>query len=122
MYKARIGMYYDALKKTNAMEYLMNPDVKEKFVIRVNDDFMVDIENHKFYPIVKRNKRGYIESDIELNKEYIISYESVKNIDYDDYKKCMIAKIYALTFNHYQKELKRISKKRDKEKTKQLKK
>lgn len=119
MYKARIGMYYDELKSTTTVEYLMNPDVKERFVIRVNDDFMVDIENHEFYPIVKRNKKGYIADDIRLNKEYVISYENVKNIDYDLYKKCMIAKIYALIFNHYQKEFRRISKK---EKTKQLKK
>ena len=118
MYKARIGKFYDELKTSTNIEYLMSPDVHESYVLKVNDSFMIDIDNHNFYPIVKRNERGYLESDIELNKEYVISYENVKKNDYEIYKKCAIAKIYALTFNHYQKELERISKKE--EKTKKL--
>ena len=122
MYKARIGRYYEELKATATIEYLMNPDVKERYVISVNDDFMVDIDNHQFYPIVKRNKKGYLESDIKLNEEYVISYESVKNIDFETLKKCANAKIYAILFNHYQNQLNKIKKTVEKEKIKQLKK
>lgn len=119
MYKVRIGRYYEELKTTATIEYLMSPAVRERYVIKVNEDFMIDVDNHDFYPIVKRNERGYVESDIELNKEYVISYEPVKINDFETYKKCANAKIYAILFNHYQKEFRRISKK---EKTKQLKK
>ena len=122
MYKARIGRYYEELKTTATLEYLMSPAVRERFVIKVNEDFMIDIDNHDFYSIVKRNKRGYIESDIELNKEYAISYEPVKINDFETYRKCANAKIYAILFNHYQNQLNKIKKTTEKEKIKQLKK
>lgn len=122
MYKARIGRYYEELKATATIEYLMSPAVKERYVIKVNEDYMIDVDNYDFYPIVKRNERGYVECDIELNKEYVISYEPVKINDFEAYRKCANAKIYAIIFNHYQNQLNKIKKTVEKEKTKQLKK
>ena len=122
MYKARIGRYYEELKTTATLEYLMSPDVRERYVIKVNEDFMIDIDNHDFYPIVKRNERGYIKSNIDLNKEYVISYEPVKINDFETYKKCANTKIYIIIFNHYQNQLNKIEKIAKKEKIKQLKK
>lgn len=120
MYKARIGKYDEVSKKTSSFSYYMNPDIREAIVVKLDDNYMIDIENNEFYPIVKRNSQGYLDTDIELNKEYVISYEPVKDIDYKTYLKGATAKIQGLLNKHYEKELNKAAKKQDKEKTMKL--
>ena len=105
MFKARIGKYYEVDKKVSSLSYLMSPDVKERLVVKLNEDVMIDIDNRELYPIVKRDERGYLESDIELNKDYVISYEPVKDINLETYLKGANAKIQAILNERHNKEL-----------------
>lgn len=98
MYKARIGIYYDTVMGDLSTRYLMTPDVREITALKINDDYMIDIETNTIYPIVKHDKRGYLDGDIELNKEYIISYEPAKVSEYNNHLKVTKARIIAALY------------------------
>ncbi len=96
MYKARIGVFYKEQKRTNTFEYLMHPNVKEINAVKLNDDLMIDIDNLNMYPIIKRNKKGYLDCDIKLNQEYVISSTLAEPKNMKEYLKCMNAKVKGL--------------------------
>lgn len=100
MYKAKIGHFVSFDERVNFFRcYIDDKTMKEVTGIKF-DNFIIDIETGNYYPIIKRNEKGYIDQrqDLELDLDYALYVEKVdkKNITFNEYKKCADAKIKAL--------------------------